>query len=105
MKPPQLELADIVRQYGSVYLARYGNAMPPEQRKALKDIVACRTAALGGHVKQCDQCGHMEVFYNSCRNPARRRDPKCQAAARAECLPAGPRPEDGGPRGRSPREG
>jgi len=46
VKPPQLELADIVRQYGSVYLARCGNAMPPEQRKALKDIVACRTAAL-----------------------------------------------------------
>ncbi|MDP2899280.1 MAG: hypothetical protein Q8Q12_22315 [bacterium] len=46
MKAPHLELADIVRQYGSVYLARCGNTMPPEQRKALKDIVACRTAAL-----------------------------------------------------------
>jgi len=88
VKPPQLELADIVREYGSVYLARYGNAMPPEQRKALKDIVAYRTAAQGGHVKQCDQCGHMEVFYDSCRNPARRRDPKCQAAARAEWMEA-----------------
>src|ERR1700690_2037278 len=53
-----------------------GNA----QRKAFDDIRACRTAALGGHLDQCDQCGHCAISYNSCRN---RSCPKCQAMARA----------------------
>ena len=88
MKVLPLEVADIVRAYGCAYLARYGKVTFPEQKRVLRDIVACRTAALGGHVKKCDQCGHMEVFYDSCRNPARRRDPKCQAAARAEWMEA-----------------
>ena len=85
MKAPPLEVADIVRAYGGAYLARYGNVTFPEQRRVLRDIVDCRTAALGGHVKQCDQCGHIEVFYDSCRN---RHCPKCQAAARAEWMEA-----------------
>jgi len=41
-------------------------------------IEACRTAELGGHVARCDDCAHLEVSYNSCRN---RHCPKCQAAA------------------------
>ena len=85
MKVLPLEVADIVRAYGCAYLARYGKVTFPEQKRVLTDIVACRTAALGGHVKKCDQCGHMEVFYDSCRN---RHCPKCQAAARAEWMEA-----------------
>ena len=46
-------------------------------------IERCRTAALGGHVDQCDQCGHQRISYNSCRN---RHCPKCQSLARAEWL-------------------
>ena len=47
----------------------------------LDDIAACRTAARGGHVERCDQCGHQRISYNSCRN---RHCPKCQETARAE---------------------
>ena len=57
MKAPRMELADIVRQYGSAYLARYGKTTLAQQRRVLKDIALCRTAALGGHVRQCDCCG------------------------------------------------
>jgi hypothetical protein len=85
MKAPRLELADIVRQYGSAYLARYGKATFSQQRRVLKDIALCRTAALGGHVRQCDQCGHTDICHHSCRN---RHCPKCQAAARAEWMEA-----------------
>jgi hypothetical protein len=46
-------------------------------------IVACRTAALGGHVESCDDCGLTRIAYNSCRN---RHCPKCQGAARAQWL-------------------
>ena len=46
-------------------------------------ITACRTAALGGHVEQCDECGATRIAYNSCRN---RHCPKCQGLARAQWL-------------------
>src|SRR5580698_7766072 len=46
-------------------------------------IVACRTAALGVHVEQCNDCGATRIAYNSCRN---RHCPKCQAAARTQWL-------------------
>lgn len=46
-------------------------------------IAACRTAVLGGHVEQCDDCGATRIAYNSCRN---RHCPKCQGAARAQWL-------------------
>jgi len=83
MSTPQLEVAEIFRRYGSSYLARYGKVISEEQRWVLKNILSCRTAALGGHVKKCDTCDHKEVYYNSCRD---RHCPKCQAAARAEWL-------------------
>jgi len=45
----------------------------------------CRTAALGGHVEGCEDCGHKRIAYNSCRN---RHCPKCQAAKAREWLAA-----------------
>lgn len=51
----------------------------------MTELAACRTAALGGHVQQCDTCGRQEVSYNSCRN---RHCPKCQGVARAAWLEA-----------------
>ena len=51
--------------------------------KVLRAIVACRTAALGGHIEQCDSCGQRAISYNSCLN---RHCPKCQAAARQRWL-------------------
>jgi hypothetical protein len=83
MTADPLELADILRGYTPAFLDAYGDTTSPEQRRVLRDLVRCRTAELGGHVEQCDGCGHQRIAYNSCRN---RHCPKCQAAARAEWL-------------------
>jgi len=83
MSEHRLEVADVFRTYGDDFLARWGQVLSHQQKKAFEDIRACRTAALGGHVEQCDQCGHCAISYNSCRN---RSCPKCQAAVRAKWL-------------------
>ena len=54
-----------------------------KQKWVFSDIQACRTAVMGGHVRACNDCGHREISYNSCRN---RHCPKCQAMARARWL-------------------
>jgi len=81
MTPPRPEVADIFRRHGDAFLEKCGDTLRPERRRALSDIAACRTAALGGHVEECDRCGHRQVAYNSCRN---RHCPKCQATAAAD---------------------
>jgi Putative transposase/Transposase zinc-binding domain len=85
MTRPRLEVGDVFREHGDAFLHRYGETLSPEQRRALRDIAACRTAALGGHVEACDQCGHQRMAYNSCRN---RHCPKCQATAAAQWMEA-----------------
>jgi hypothetical protein len=80
---PALEVAEVIRQHGEAFLYRHGSALSATQRKALRDLAACRTAALGGHVEHCLDCGHERIAYNSCRN---RHCPKCQALARAHWL-------------------
>jgi hypothetical protein len=77
------ELADVFRTQQSDFLRRWSRTLSRHQRKALRDIQNCRTAALGGHLQQCDRCGHRVLLYNSCRN---RHCPKCQATARARWL-------------------
>jgi hypothetical protein len=79
----RLEVADVFRQHGEEFLKRWGHTVSPQQRKALRDIAACRTATLGGHIEQCDHCSHRVIAYNSCRN---RHCPKCQSAARDRWL-------------------
>lgn len=81
MTERKLELSDIFRSLDASFL----DSLSVMQRRVVEDIMACRTAALGGHLKQCDQCGYHEIAYNSCRN---RHCPKCQAAARAEWMQA-----------------
>jgi hypothetical protein len=83
MTAEPLELADILRDYTPAFLDAYGEVTSSEQRRVLRDLVRCRTAELGGHVEQCDGCGHQRIAYNSCRN---RHCPRCQAAARAAWL-------------------
>jgi hypothetical protein len=83
VNPHRLEVADVVRTHQSEFLTRWNSVLSREQRKALRDIRDCRSAALGGRVQQCDQCGHRVILYNSCRN---RHCPKCQATARAKWL-------------------
>jgi hypothetical protein len=85
MTRPRLEVADVFRQHGDAFLERYRCTLSSVQRRALHDIAACRTAALGGHVDICDQCGHRQIAYNSCRN---RHCPKCQATAAADWMEA-----------------
>ena len=85
MTRPRLEVADVIRDHGDAFLDAYGDTLSPEQRRALSDLARCRTAALGGHVEECDRCGHRQIAYNSCRN---RHCPKCQATAAARWVEA-----------------
>ena len=78
-----LEVADIFRHHGAAYRAEQAGCLSNEQRRVIAAIEACRTAALGGHLEQCEDCGETRVAYNSCRN---RHCPKCQGLARAQWL-------------------
>jgi len=69
-----LEVADIVRLHGDTYLRQHGSSLSSVQKRALRDISACRTPLLGGHVYQCDHCQEKIFSYHSCRN---RSCPKC----------------------------
>ncbi len=69
-----LEVADVFRRYGPAYLARFENDILPSHRRALADLVQCRTRDLGGYARQCNQCGHLVYSYRSCGN---RHCPKC----------------------------
>ena len=69
-----LEVADILRRYGGAYLDRFGEAVPQSHRCVIRELVNCRTEALGGHVYVCNGCGHQHFSYHSCRN---RHCPKC----------------------------
>ena len=80
---PTLEVADIVRAHGDEFRQAHAESLSVGQKRVLRAIERCRTAALGGHLEQCDQCGHERNAYNSCAN---RHCPKCQSLARAEWL-------------------
>jgi hypothetical protein len=54
---PGLEVADVIRQHGDAFLAKYGSLLTAEQRRALDELPLCRTAALGGHIERCLDCG------------------------------------------------
>jgi hypothetical protein len=69
-----VEVADVLRHYGTEYLQKFGERMPPSHRRAFKDILRCRTPAMGGHVFECNHCGRLQYAYHSCRN---RSCPKC----------------------------
>jgi len=73
------EVADIFRVFGAAYRSKKTASF--EQLKVLQAIAVCRTAYLGGHLKQCDTCGHERPAYNSCRN---RHCPKCQSLKKAQ---------------------
>ena len=84
MRPP-LEVADILRRHGPAFRAAHAGHLGLGQLKVMAAIETCRTAALGGHVEGCQDCGHRRIAYNSCRN---RHCPKCQAAAARDWLAA-----------------
>ena len=77
----QVDLADIFRRYADGY--RRSHAVSYQQLKVMRHIQICRTAELGGHVQQCDQCEFEKIAYNSCRD---RHCPKCQTLAKEQWL-------------------
>lgn len=87
-----VDLADVFRRFADSYLAAYGATMPSWHRRAIDDILACRTQAMGGHLWRCDTCTKEVFSYHSCRSRA---CPKCHSdqtqewleARRAEMLP------------------
>jgi hypothetical protein len=83
MDRPKIEVADIFRRYGEVYRKDHDASLSTAQRRVMSAIELCRTAVLGGHIEQCDRCGHERNAYNSCRN---RHCTKCQCLARAEWI-------------------
>ena len=83
MSAPRLDVAEVFRQYRDQYLAMH--AASHEQRRVLAEIIACRTAALGGHLRRCQGCHHEQIAYNSCRN---RHCGKCQGQKQAQWLEA-----------------
>lgn len=86
------EVADVFRRFGGSYLEAHGAAMLPSHRRAIADIIACRTEVLGGQQWCCNECGTMLHVFHSCRNRA---CPKCHGEQtqawleqrRAEMLP------------------
>ena len=76
-------MADILIQHGEAFRRAHAGHLSLGQLKVMSAIEACRTAALGGHVAACDDCGRLAVSYNSCRN---RHCPKCQGAAASAWL-------------------
>jgi len=80
---PALEVADVFRRYGEAYRQEHAGSLSRDQLRVMTAIERCRTATLGGHVEQCDQCQHQRIAYNSCRN---RHCTKCQSLARAEWI-------------------
>src|ERR1700712_811089 len=72
-----IEVADVFRRFAADSLAAHGASMPPSPRRAITDILDCRTAALGGQVWRCEACSSEVFSYHSCGN---RSCPKCHTA-------------------------
>ena len=81
METPQVEIADIFRDFGDVY--RRDHDVSRQQHAVMRSIELCRTPILGGHIFRCDSCGVRQHVHNSCGN---RHCPKCQTLARAQWL-------------------
>ena len=80
-----LEVADIFRAHGPHWRQSRAGHLSLGQLKVMSAIEQCRSAALGGHVLQCQACDHVQIAYNSCRD---RHCPKCQASAARRWLEA-----------------
>ena len=83
MVRPPLEVAEIFRRHGPEWRERHRGHISLRQLKTMSAIEQCRSATLGGHVLQCDDCAAAQVAYNSCRN---RHCPKCQGSAARQWL-------------------
>ena len=80
---PRFEVADIFQRFWKRYLLKYELSI--QQLNVMQAIRRCRTRLLGYHEDECDHCGHLEYYHNSCRD---RHCPKCQGSARLKWLSA-----------------
>ena len=85
MRRPGLEVADVFHRHGAGWRRAHAGHVSLDQLQVMSAIEQCRSAALGGHVERCEDCGHSRIAYNSCRN---RHCPKCQGAAAKDWLAA-----------------
>jgi len=83
MGRPTHEVAQVIRQYREAFFEVHPQAA--HHKRTLEALSQCRTAALGGHIDQCDQCGKQRISYNSCRN---RHCPKCQGLSQQRWVEA-----------------
>jgi hypothetical protein len=83
MTRPPFEVADIIRAHGNSFVEKNRSWLTWFHLRVLFAIEHCRTAALGGHLDRCRQCGHEATSFNSCRS---RHCPKCQTNARNQWL-------------------
>jgi hypothetical protein len=74
---PRHELAEIIDRFGEEF--EHKHSPNGYVKRTLSALKRCRTSSLGGHVDKCDECGHIRISYNSCRN---RHCPKCQNTQR-----------------------
>lgn len=81
--PAKLSVGKVFQAYGDAFRQRYGESMPKHHKRALRALALCRTAALGGHVLECTECGHRVEQYNSCRS---RGCPQCEGGKEAAWL-------------------
>jgi predicted RNA-binding Zn-ribbon protein involved in translation (DUF1610 family) len=82
---PRPTVAEVFRQHEPEFLQRWGHTLSDRQRQTLRDLSACRTAALGAHLHQCTDCQREVIVYNSCLN---RHCPQCGSTARDRWLAA-----------------
>lgn len=85
MARPAFQAADIFRRHGEAYREANAGHLDRCQLRVMAAIEACRTAALGGHVWRCSECGHKDIAYSSCRD---RHCPTCQGSAARAWLEA-----------------
>ena len=85
MRRPRLEVADVFHRHGADWRRTNAGHVSLAQLQVMSAIEQCRSAALGGHVERCEDCGHSRIAFNSCRN---RHCPKCQGAAATDWLAA-----------------
>ena len=85
MRRARLEVADVFHRHGADWRRANAGHVNLGQLQVMSAIEQCRSAALGGHVERCEDCGHSRIAYNSCRN---RHCPKCQGAAARDWLAA-----------------
>ena len=83
MDRPRWEVGDVLRRYGDAFRQEHAASLSTGQRRVMSALELCRTAALGGHLEECDKCQYQRNAYNSCRN---RHCTKCQCLARAQWI-------------------